>query len=332
MVSSGSYVLLGIPTCLSSSILFEWVGFMGAARLDSAMCTSGERSILLDLLCSEGCISGDLLSTDDSTMFLWANKRDIKASRIYCGGRHNDRMVKEYLNRNAQHVKFLNLCDGHSLDNYFPNLSYLICSLTDQTCLLLSKAPNLEELELFATLDTSEYPLLPTITLPRLRKISIFVHKYCNPANTTKLLTLVSMLNFVQELHLHGQDLRVDIPTLAFLAQQSPALQKLLLSGVLVETGSIVDFIRLLRNVSCFAMIGNRLITDNGVRDIVQNLPHLDSLTLSQNKLLTDQSLLHIGQHAHKLRTLHINCPLITEQGLLDLWVRCPHLRREVGR
>ena len=298
-----------LPTCLSCSILRDWLNLKSVIVLNSAFCCKSHREGFLYLLRSDEYFILE-------TVTITSNSRVFTVLPLF-----GKKLRSIAFNQN------LDFEQARSLITHCPELTHInLRSREGCTPALLGifKANNrLESLNISINHSLS----FNNVILPRL---STLVLKGCR----------ISGNGFI-DLMKAGHIVRLDLSYSAFIgsvllqvAQLCPNLRNLGVSASPFLNDQILSqMTSFCPHIAHLDISSNSQLTDNAIKGIVQNLKGLQSLSIGgEHGRLTDASLVHIYTHcASTLHTLEIECtdglPSFSSDTVNELLVRCTQLR-----
>ena len=298
-----------LPTCLSCSILRDWLNVKSVIALNSAFCCKSHREVFLDLLRSdEYFIPETVTITSNSRVFTVLQLFGKKLRSIAFNQKLDFEQARSLIT-NCTELTHINL---RSREGCTPALWGIFKANT-----------RLESLNISVSHTVS----FKDVMLPRL---STLVLRGCRISGK-------GFLNLMKAGHI----VRLDLSYSAFIG--SVLLQIAQLCSNLTNLGTasslflndqiLIQITALCPHIAHLDISSNSQLTDNAIKGVVQNLKGLQSLSIGgKHTILTDASLVYLYTHcATTLHTLEIECtdglPSFSSDAVNELLVCCTQLR-----
>lgn len=311
MMSDENNLITGVPASLSCYVLSEWLHLRCLGRLDSAFCNHAKRSRFLGLLRSDECICDYWLSVSGTRLIQWAIEREVKCTRISCSRGYDQERLRIYLQANERFVHTLRLPPLFGAVDSCRHLTHLECPLSEETCMLLTNNPNLQELtvtsgpSLTSSLNDAFCAQLDSIHLPMLTVLAVNVGGVdTNFGGAACLLSLVRIATCLTKFETTGSSHTIDSATWITIATLCSALQELFMGNSNIDGDAMVEFARLCPHITKLLISSADYMFDSHFSGMVQNAKQLRSLALQQCDNITDESLVSIGEECSALEEL----------------------------
>lgn len=285
-------LLTSLPTCLSCSILRDWLSLKTVVTLDSAHCCRSHRTDVLQLLQSDEYSICEQLSIANNKVCsvmlkrFGGNLRSVIIGQAALNAEHEE-LLMTHCHR-LQRIKFVNGTDH-----------------TPRTWALLSVNPHIESISIVYV--NYESLLLnvsfENIVLPKLRALAVNgYHLEDEHIFEPSIMRNIVRLDLSESIFTSSVLLR--------LVGLCPRLKSLKLSYTVRLAHATLHALTVSSPwIAHLDLSINANITDVGILSVVQNLKDLQSLNIGGVRGLTDTSLVHIYTHcAGTLHTLRMSC------------------------
>uniref|UniRef100_A0A7S3MEM7 Uncharacterized protein n=1 Tax=Spumella elongata TaxID=89044 RepID=A0A7S3MEM7_9STRA len=348
MTISACDVFLTLASSLQVDILVNWLSLMDVGRLDSAICATRHRDLLLSVFKEEFCVFQEA-SKVNSDQILWINRRRIKLADVWLPRDFDSidalalffQVTGKYLQRlNASSIF---LSQEMTEDNIREKLTMLaICINLQQLQLrsvdfksvdlgpLLSTYPQLENLDLsFCKNVGGEILFDITNRVNNLRTLDIHQCKICGEVN----LALVSDNHQIQKLYL---SIAKESPNMAALPLHCKALRALYVKSILLnDVSTVLSHCPALRvlSASVDTTSSPRLTTETAdiLISLIQKLLclHLD---YGYKNILEDEHVLRLIAQCPNLKALIVTSTYVssTIESIFDAAMQIPSVNLSV--
>ena len=304
-------VLCNLPTSLSGIVLCDWLELESVVFLDSAICTSYQRPMLLDLFQSQEFVLKDL-NLEEVGHLQWMFKRNIKVLELIVFAEITDSCTaSKYLQKFGCFVRSVQVagCSAHDVYLLVAHCRFLttLTVFTVESMLpvreLLRCNPNLQEVR-FYSFSTDQVALFAKDTYSQIKTLHIEDclgtqkfpwHAFTGPA--LESLTLLSLQ------WLAGTDITA-------LTQRCSNLRWINTTDTNLTDQQLCLLAESCQLLTHFDITNNSLVTDSGILSVVRKLPLLRHIEIHDCDRLTELSLEHIQVHcASRLTGLAVDIP-----------------------